>query len=172
MALRLLACLAVAFTVQTAGVEPPRPALAPEIVKRLDRDYPGWRIAPPEDEGRDRAFAADTNVARGDFDGNGSVDLAVVIVYPTPGPNPLHAHSMRAVAFLRGAQPIPLIDPEPALDGHDVSLSLIEKGSEGYDMNTNKTFRFERDAILLTREGACTSFMFRSGRFEGLWTCD
>jgi hypothetical protein len=173
MIFRALACLAVLFTTQTGKVESLRPALAPEIVKQLDRGYPGWRIAPlREDDARELPPSREANVARADFDGDGSVDVAVLIDYPVAPRASQGRRFMRAIVFLRRARAVSLTDPQPWAAGDNVNLSLIEKGTEGYDMNTDRTFKFERDAILLIREGACTSFVFRSGRFEGLWTCD
>jgi hypothetical protein len=96
---------AVAAAVQPHGQSPA--ALPADIQGELAAAFPGWRIAdlnPSIDLEWRRAFPEGTpNVLRGDYDGDGRLDYAVLVEYTRGEPPAQPQQVNRAVAFLRRA---------------------------------------------------------------------
>lgn len=170
MVLPTLACLGVLLAPQRGGNPPQRPALPPEIVTQLDQEYQGWRIAPwPAKRSRARA-GREGNVLRRDFDGDGTADFAVLIEYAL-GVEDFHV-VRRGIVFVRDNQPLPLTG-ELLAEEDGPFLSLALKGQRKRDLDTEQDFTLERDAVQLEydRRGPCLTFLYRSDRFEAVWTC-
>jgi hypothetical protein len=172
----------VLFRASSSPAEPTRAADLPRaITLRLDAEYPGWQIASMSEESagywRQEYPDKPANVLRGDFDGNGLRDYAVLIAYPdaTADGHPLQFR--RALVFLRtrtGFRSVLLTESILVVPREELHFWPVPKGAKGEDLNTNRAFIYERDAIavLLDHGGPCTTFIYRAGKFVSIWTCD
>ena len=97
----LVVCAALALA---GSVGAQTSSLPPEVRSTLDRMHPGWRIAEVSRAVRaavGQRLGSVPNVIGGDFDGNGSQDVAVLIEYRNADePEKAFAHYMEIIAFL------------------------------------------------------------------------
>ena len=169
----------VAVVIQPHGQSPA--SLPAGIRAELTAAFPGWRIAAANasiDLEWRRAFPEGTpNVLRGDYDGDGTLDYAVLVEYTRGGPPAQPQRVNRAVAFLRrasGFRMFALTDPVEFNANDGLHLWPVAKGKTSTDLDTDKEFTYERDAVsvLFDSKGPCTSFIYRNGAFRSIWTCD
>lgn len=143
------------------------------IHSTLDTMFPGWRISSVSSEVRgflrQRSLVGMPNIIRGDFDGNGGTDYAILIEHPTSSRRAAPSGTAaEVVAFLedRGAfKPFVLKEPVPP----DLRryLTLQRKGGEGHDLEANKKFRYPNDSIGVWFFGvAGGTYIFENGSFR------
>lgn len=140
----------------------------------ITRAQPGWRVSALSEkltlEFTPSAMSPEPNVLVGDFDGNNETDYAVLVEY---GVNPREPHGqllvvLQAQGVFRAVRVGRVFEP----DGTRY-LYPRAKGSTLYDLNADKEFVCTVDAIgVHHEEGGCTTFVFKDGKFEGIWTCD
>ena len=137
----------------------------------LDAKYPGWQ---PSQVGadvqafvRERSSVASANIIKGDFDGNGRTDYAVLLEYPS-GPQVGAINWLQLVAFLAEKKSFKLIvlnDPIPSEP--QFYITLQRKGARGYNLATYKRFRYPHDSIGMWYFGvAGGTFIYSNGRFR------
>jgi len=135
--------------------------------------HPGWRVGAVGDDVR-AAMAAllgpTPNVVVGDFDGNGRVDVAVLIEYQSVDAlQKVFTDYTEVIAFLdtaRGYKPIRLEDPMPG-PNPDRYLFLQKRGTEGFDSEANKKFNYPHDSIGFGFfEKAGGSYIYEQGKFR------
>jgi hypothetical protein len=137
----------------------------------LNSKYPGWQ---PSQVGadvqtfvRERSPGASASVIKGDFDGNGRTDYAILLEYPS-GPQDGAINWLRLVAFLADKKSFKLIelnDPIPAEP--EFYVTLQRKGARGYNLATDRRFRYPHDSIGMWYFGvAGGTFIFSNGRFR------
>ena len=155
----------------------PEHRLPSTIRIKLDRRFPGWRFAQVSAEIR-RAMKEYTspdsqlNLVRGDFDGDGRTDYALLIehgnIFNGAGVN--IGRNNHIVAFLkRGAgYRAYLVDSNAGN-----YLLLWRKGDKGFSYETQKNFVFAKDAIeAVIFEKAGTYYIYEKGKFRRVTTGD
>lgn len=173
-------CAAVGLYGQTPGSV--TNALPTAIRAELTAAFPGWQVAafPAKlDRVWRRAFPdAIPNVLRGDYDGDGRLDVAVLIEYISGASSPQPKRVTRAFVFLHRVSGFRMLalTGEVEFNANDgLHLWPIARGEKGRDLNTpDVEFAYEHDAVavLYANRGPCTSFIYRGGEFRSLWTCD
>ena len=127
-----------------------------------------WRRAFPD---------ATPNVLRGDYDGDGHLDYAVLIEYMA-AKHPHKAQRVnRALALLQRSRAFRMIALTDAVEfnaNDGPHLWPVAKGEKSWDFDREVEFTYERDAVavLVDSKGPCTSFIYRKGAFRSIWTCD
>jgi hypothetical protein len=162
----------IAFLALTTLLQGPAPPIPDDVARLLSAAYPGWRLSEVDRERHPEGNI--TNVFRGDFDGDGLRDYALLIDYHTQPHGATSIRFKRAVVVLRhrgGAQLTPLTDPIKFEVAPRLHLAAVPKGTRGMDLNDYRRFVYERDAIMLASE-ACRTFIYRGGKFVSIWTCD
>ena len=143
---------------------------------KLDKRFPGWRFANVGDEIRralkEYAPEAQPELVRGDFDGNGKVDYALLIEQGEDFNNEGVAASRKIhlVALLRNRKGYRLYHvASPAGD----YLLLWKKGNRLYNYETQKKFILANDAVeAVTFEKAGTTYVYKKGKFRAILTGD
>jgi hypothetical protein len=164
-------CLPLAFAV--LGGQQGRPSLPAPIGAILDQRYPGWRVAEVSREVRaavGQRVGPTPGVIRGDFDGNGRSDYAMLIEYRnTDEPGQAFTHFVEALAFLDNAGSFGLVRLRERQAGPnpDVFLTLQKRGAQGFDFDANKKFTYPHDCIgeWYFGKGGGT-YIYRDGRFR------
>jgi hypothetical protein len=138
--------------------------------------YQGWQLSslyPDVAESlRARTAGGPLNLVRGDFDGNGEDDIAILVEYRRPQSS--GDALVDVVAFLAKEshhEMLVIEGPDPHIGKQ--YIRAIPRGSRGYDLNTNTDFVYERDAIGVEFEGTGGhTWIYRNGRFVSVWTSD
>ena len=151
-------------------------SLPASMKSSLDRRFPGWSYLPVEEEVRTflKEYVSEyarPDIIKGDFDGNGLVDYAVLIEEKTTLPKKANAEMRKArvVVFLTKAAgfQIKLLDPEGAY------LVLLRRGDWDYSYDTSEYFTYQNDAIFTgIFEKGGTSHVYEKGRFRSIITSD
>ncbi len=177
----LLICLALLLCLWSlvrisAGRRANAPELPPEIKSQLDEVFPGWRFSEVREEIRqflkeEVSPNARPEIVQGDFDGNGSLDYAVLIeggpIFNSAGE--VGGHHGYVVAFLRNADGYKLY----GMEAMGEYLTLMRKGEQGYDYETQRHFTYKNDAIGAgIFEKAGVSYIYENGRFRVIITSD
>jgi hypothetical protein len=163
-------CAAVLSTVLTP-VFATVVSLPPAIVGTLDKQYRGWKLSPLIPEAMDvvrSRNALSVNLIRGDFDGNGQLDFAMII--ERPGRSSSVLEFLAFLADDRDAYRKFVLKPSVPLrverDRRFV-MTLEKKGSKGHDLETGKDFVLANDAIGVWYWGVAGGrFIFENGRFR------
>lgn len=167
----LLCCIAyfgISF-VQAQSIKLPQ-----ECKKILNKNFRGWEIAKvPEEVSkffRDKRFSFQPNLIKGDWNGDGKTDYAVLIkqgsLYNYLGEP--YAERRFMVAFVKTKKGFKYF----RFDGSEY-IALIKKGAQDYDYETDKKFRYRRDAIFDGFwEKAGVSYVWEKGKFRVIATSD
>jgi|ERR1700674_114794 hypothetical protein len=130
---------------------------------------PGWKLSTPANDLAAYAKTKNiqTNIARADFDDDGSKDLAFLVVSPLVGAN---AVQYIAVCLNKsGKTQLHLIKGPSCGDGIDVS----PKGKEFYNYETNKTGKYPANGIsAYCFEKAGATYLFQNGIFRRVMDSD
>jgi hypothetical protein len=174
--------LLITLTPMNSAPAQQRSILLPAAIKvSLDRRYPGWSFPTVSQDVTQlfgswpRLAGAMPHLIKGDFDGDGKADYAVLIVHGK-------VFNSAGVAFERGEKLIAFLRTHRGYrlylldDGgymSDIYLALDRKGEKGYDYATNRTFIYRHDAIDFgVFEKGGESFIYRKGRFHRIITSD
>jgi hypothetical protein len=131
------------------------------VTEILNREYPGWKIAPVHSEidrwFREYGFDSQPSVVKGDFDNDGRPDYAVQF---------LHGGQSRVAAFLN--RDGKWEQHRLTADGVDPLTFLIKypRGEKDFDFEKMKPFRYSNDAIgVMYFSRTPWTFMYRRGKF-------
>jgi hypothetical protein len=152
----VLCCLSVGGTAHSDTAEPATVVLPAPIRAALDASHPGWRLSSVSAEVRrfirTQSLTANPTMIKGDFDGDGRTDYAVLLDHPDSthlqGPSRANRRLGEVIAVLNVAGVLKIYSvrtpfpPEP-----ERYLVLRKKGARGYDIETDRHFRFQHDAI-------------------------
>jgi hypothetical protein len=170
-----LAGSAVALAIvlgMTSAVGQPR-ELSARVRATITAKYPDWRISRLDPAVtqlvRTGQPEGPLNVVYGDFDGNGTGDIAVLIEYTEPS----GTRQAQVLALLNDGTRHSMFPLGADRHSSDQYLRLIRRGSRGYDLNTITDFVYERDAIGVEFEGkGGHAWLYRNGQFVAIWTSD
>jgi hypothetical protein len=129
----------------------------------LDKNFQGWKLANISGEikkfYKENNLPFEPNLVKGDWNGDGKIDYAVLIE---------RNKNRQTIAFLRSGAGYKSF----AQSGGDY-ISLIKKGEEGYNFDTQKKFIFRNDAISANWYGqAGVSFVWRANKFVKIQISD
>lgn len=147
----------------------------PDGCKRiLDKNFRGWKYAKVQKEisgyHRKNNFPFSPNLIKGDWNGDGKLDYAVLIVRGKLKNSQGEAIGERrlTIAFVRTRDGYKHFQ----FDGGDY-IALMKKGSKDYDYETDKSFRYKTDAIFDgIWEKAGVSYVWTNGKFKEIITSD
>jgi len=156
------------------------PARLPESVKSvLDRRFPGWRFSEVSGEVqqflRERHPGALPNLIKGDFDGNGQTDYAVLIEHGNfDRRGKAFGRVVELLAFLRRGSGYKLFTLERTSPANpELYLTLAGKGAEGHDFHAGRNFRYPNDSIGFDFFGkAGGTYIYRRGKFRYVYKSD
>lgn len=139
----------------------------------MDKRFPGWRLSQVSDGVRqffgERFPGARPNLIKGDFDGDGQADYAVLIEHGNfDRGGAAFSHVVEKLAFLRRGAGYRLYTLEEAAPANpELYLTLAGKGEEGVDFHTQRKFRYPNDSITVSFfEKAGGTYIYRKGRFR------
>lgn len=164
---------------------PPVSPAAPEVGEhklpaavrvKLDRRFPGWRFAEVREEIRralkESSPGAHPDLVRGDFDGNGRADYALLIEQE-------NFYNNEGVSIGRKSHLVVLLRRRDGYRLHHVAspageyLLLWKKGDKAYNYATQKRFILRKDAVeAVIFEKAGTTYVYDMGRFRPIVTGD
>ncbi len=133
------------------------------IESALDKRFPGWKLAEVSEEIRQflmqHSAEACPNLIRGDFDGNGQLDYAILIIH---GPTPNLQQSI--VGFLRKGNRFKLyvLETNPASPAR--YLLLAKNNTTGHDFHDVGNFKYANDSIELFGQHHL-SYIYENGKF-------
>ena len=145
----------------------------------LDRNYSGWGIPEIAPEWKQyfasRKDGSVPHLVKGDFDGNGKTDHAVLIIHGTVSNSAGAVNGKRScvIVFLtsrRGYRPVVIFDD---VYSPEVYLDRARKGQEDYNIETQRKFTYATDAVVvINAEKTAKSYVYRKGRFRPITTGD
>lgn len=147
----------------------------PEKCKQiLDANFQGWQLAEIQKEiieyHQEKNFPFAPNLIKGDWNGDGKTDYAVLIKQgELKNPAGENIGERRfTIAFVKTKNGFKYFQ----FDGGD-SISLMKKGTTDYDYETDKKFRYKTDAIFDGFwEKAGVSYVWKNGKFIQITTSD
>ncbi len=167
--LSLLLCFLM-LSVSTVNGETPN-QLPTAVSSILDKRFPGWRFSEVSGDVQQffAARLAAPNLIKGDFDGNGQIDYAVLIEHSNFDKSGVgFSHVVETLAFLKTGAAYKLY----TLGGNapanlELYLTLARKGEEGRNFHTEKKFRYPNDSIHVSYfEKAGGTYIYSKGRFR------
>jgi hypothetical protein len=143
-----------------------------ECKQILDKKYSGWKMATISKDVSDyflkEKMADSPNLVKGDWNGDGNADYAVLINY---GTEKIEGKSMPmswTIAFIKNATGY----TSYKLEGGDY-IQTVKKGKKGFDHDTKKPLTYKTDAILSAIwEKSGTSYVWEKGKFKSIITSD
>lgn len=149
------------------------PAAAESV---LDTRFPGWEFVEVGDDIRrfiKERISADArpNLIRGDFDGNGKPDYALLVshgrVFNARGE--AIGPKTHLVVLLSGGGKYRLhVLGEPG-----EYLTLGKKGAEGFDFHAGRKFKYRNDAVeVWVFEKAGWAYIYDGGKFRSVYSAD
>lgn len=139
----------------------------------LDKRFPGWRFSEVSSDVqqffRERFPDARPNLIRGDFDGDGRMDYAMLIEHSNFNRRgAAFSNVVEQLAFLkRGVGYKLYFLDEYAPSNPELYLNLARKGEVGHDFKTERKFRYPNDSISISYfEKAGGTYIYRKGRFQ------
>jgi len=153
-----------------------RATLPAAIRSALDAKLPGWAFAEVDDDIRrflrERVSPkARPEIIRGDFDGNGRPDYALLITHGRilNGSGEAIGMKVYVAAFLRKGRGYKL---HLLNEGGDY-LALGKKGTYGYDFHAGRRFKYAHDVIESGDfEKSGWAYIYKGGRFRYVYTAD
>ncbi len=158
-----------ALSVPVSGSKAAKPSLAGACKTALNVELPGWELSPPPAEltayAEEQRF--ETNIARADFDADGSEDLALLVVSKLRRPEAdrkTRSSQYIAVCLSKSKKSQLIFIKEPYCgDG----ISVSPKGAEFYNYETEKKDKYPTDGIhAYCFEKAGATYLFRNGAFR------
>lgn len=151
--------------------------LPPAVGAALDKKFPGWKFAEVRQDIRrylSEHVSPDArgDMIRGDFDGNGEQDYALLIRHGDVknAGGSVSGPEIHAVAFLKKGRRYRYYHLR---DGAGEYLALVRKGEKGYEYGADRHFRYARDAVFSGHfEKGGVSFVFEKGKFRSMVTSD
>jgi len=152
------------------------PILPSPIKDLLNRHFPGWNWPTVDDEEcrtvkNCGGAEAHPLMIRGDFDGDGRIDVAVLIQHGVSSDDRgLGAWpNTYIVAFLncRSRYRMVIVTKEAG-----ASLLLMHKGASDYDYDSQCNFKYANDTIFSGMGMGGTSYIFKNGYFRPVVTSD
>ena len=158
----------IVAAVAVQPVEAADPQLPAACQRQIDVRLPGWRLSPPPEDLA--AYAKQnnltTNVARADFDDDGTRDTAVLVVAQN-GQDTSH-HIVVCLAEKTGIRAYFIDDPY-CRDGIDVT----PKGRRVYDHETGKDVTYRTAGVsAYCFEKAGATYLFENGGFKRIVDSD
>lgn len=142
--------------------------------KILNKNFRGWKFATIQKEVSDyhrkKKFPFSPNFIKGDWNGDGKMDYAVLIEQGKlkNSAGEVIENRRLTIAFVRTGNIFKYFQ----FDGGDF-IQLMKKGSKDYDYNTDKDFRYQTDAIFDgIWEKAGVSYVWKNGKFTEIVTSD
>ena len=138
--------------------------LSLEMRKALATRYRSWQVraqcvGEATERGIDPAWAS---VAAGDYDGDGSIDQAVLLQQKSALERTI------VVVFLSSGGATPVLAGEGSMH-----LGTVNRGSRGHDYEAVRDFTYTRDAIATGDYHCCGfSLIWRDGKFVRIFTHD
>lgn len=135
----------------------------------LNSELSGWELSPPPAElaayAREQSF--DTNIARADFDADGSEDLALLVVSKLRRPEAdrkTRSSQYIAVCLSKSERSKLILIKEPYC-GDGISVSL--KDAEFYNYETDRKDKYPTNGIhAYCFEKAGATYLFQNGAFR------
>ena len=164
----LLLLLTTVAVAQTAT-----PKLPADVITALNQAFPGWKAAPidleVQQENKDAWILARRGFVSGDFDGDGRLDYALMLLHPRDR----GIEEQVAVAYLNtksGWQQHLLEGFSPMSSTY---LTLSRRGETCYDVDKEEHFKCPNDVVNLIYSGkAGVTYIFKSGKFEKIISAD
>jgi hypothetical protein len=144
------------------------------IASNLDRRFPGWKLALPNDNlialvNRDRKLVTPEQmcIARGDFDGNGALDYVVHIAV---GPA---LRETRLIVYLRnGSRYWHRTLERGGPSTGELYVTVAPKGMQDFDYTNDRTIRYRLPTIMFGGEKGGYSYLYARGRFSRIISSD
>lgn len=149
-------------------------ALPKECGRLLNKNFRGWKLARIQKEvnayHRQKKFPFAPNLIRGDWNGDGRMDYAVLIVQgklENAAGEDIDDRRL-LIAFVKSRKGFKYFQ----FDGSDF-IQLMKKGAKDYDYDAAKDFRYKTDAIFSgIWEKAGVSYIWKKGKFVEIITSD
>jgi hypothetical protein len=150
--------------------------LSAAVKSLLDTRFPGWEFAEVGDDIRhfikERVSAdARPDLIRGDFDGNGRLDYALLISHG-------RVFSARNEAIGPKTHLVVLLSRGGKYRLHDLGepgeyLTLGKKGADGFDFHAGRRFKYRNDAVEVWLFGkAGWAYIYDGGKFRSVYSAD
>ncbi len=153
--------------------------LSKAISSTLNKRFPGWRFSEVsvgvQQFFKERFPDARPNLIKGDFDGNGQMDYAMLIEHGNFDESEKgFTQVVEKLAFLKkGAKYKLYILEEYAPAQPILYLNLAKKGEVGKDFQNNTKYRYPNDSITISYfEKAGGTYIYRKGRFRHVLESD
>lgn len=134
-----------------------------ECRKILDRNFRGWKLLKVSKEISEYHKKArhpfDPNFIKGDWNGDGKTDYAVLIKVKNQN---------KTIAFVRSRRSFKYY----SLEGGDY-IQVFKKGMKDYNYDAQKDFAYKNDSIFVGAGDCCgSSYIWQKGKFVGIVTSD
>jgi hypothetical protein len=143
------------------------------VTAMLAKKFPSWRFAGVSSEVqqffRERLTGASPNSIKGDFDGNGQMDYAVVVEHSDfDKSGKAFCCMVTVLAFLKSGSGFKLhILEESAGPNLELYMTLARKGSAGRNFDTQSKFKYPNDSVSVWYfEKAGGTYIYSKGRFR------
>jgi hypothetical protein len=152
----------------------------PEAIRSiLNKRFPGWSFSEVSSDVqlffKERFPGSLPNLIKGDFDGNGQMDYAVLIEHSNFDKSGADFdHVVEKLAFLRrGARYKLYVLEENAPANIELYLNLAKKGAESRVFTTQRKFRYPNDSISVSYfEKAGGAYIYQKGKFRYVYESD
>ena len=142
--------------------------------KILDKNFRGWKLGKVPKEvsayHKERKFPFEPNLIKGDWNGDGKIDYAVLIRQGKWKNSDGKAIVDRTftIAFVKNQKGFKHF----RLEGGDY-IQIFKKGVKDYNYDSNKDFIYKNDAIFVGVGECCgSSYIWKKGKFIGFITSD
>ena len=146
------------------------PQVPKEIKSYLDTAYIGWKLSVVTDQMTADFFSSTKftpSFAWGDFDQDGSRDYVVQISYTDS------LQKRTVLVFLKRVQHFVPFVLETNSDDPEIFINVTKKGSQGYNWEKEKPFKYSSDAVDVVYAGKSgMSYFYRNGHFTKVQTGD
>ncbi len=142
--------------------------------KILNKSLRGWKLAKVPKEvseyDEERKFPFEPNLIKGDWNGDGKIDYAVLIEHgklKNPQGEVIGERTF-TIAFVRTRKGFKHF----TLEGGDY-IQIFKKGEKDYNYDSGKDFIYKNDAIFVGIGECCgSSYIWKKGKFIGFVTSD
>jgi len=157
-----------------AAVRTPRKAskLPRAVIANLDRRFPGWQFASPNDSvvqpvNNERPRSAeDMCIGQADFDGNGTIDYAVHIKVGQS------LNKTRLIVYLRHGSRYWHRTLERSDSLGELIVTVAPKGTRDFDYTNDRKIIYSLPTIMFAGEKGGYSYIYRRGRFYRIISSD
>lgn len=166
--LLLLLCIGSA-PLQAQSIQLPN-----DCKKILDKNFRGWKRAKVPKEVSEyhqaRKFPFEPNLIKGDWNGDGKTDYAVLIEQGNlkNSQGGVIGNRSFTIAFMRTQKGFKHF----TIEGGDY-IQIFKKGEKDYNYDSGKDFIYKNDAIFVGVGDCCgNSYIWKKGKFIGFVTSD